>query len=512
MTIAPGSTCPADGSSLPAVTSSSVDAVREAVRRSRVAQEAWGALTFEQRAKTVLEFARALLDDAEAALDSLQRETGRSRTAARLPEVSLILEYTKGAVKVGRTALRPMKVALSPLDFPGKRGVVELVPRGVIGVIAPWNYPLMQLMKAMLPALLAGNGVVIKPSEHTPRTAMWLGAIADRVLPVGLVAVVPGDGATGAALIDAGIDAVVFTGSVATGKKVALAAAARLLPTSFELGGKDAAIVLADAAMDRTVAGVLYSALQNAGMDCAAIERVLVEETVADVFVGRLAAAAKKLRVGNGENAEVPPLQNEGQLRIVEDHVADAIANGAVLVCGGRRTGAGFGYEPTVLDRCRPGMRVVDDETFGPVVAVIRVANAEEAVRVANDSRYGLNGSVWTSDLRRGEALARRLEVGIAHVNGHAWTGTQPHVPWTGTKDTGPGVAGSVWAYATFARPRAVMVDKNKNPEPFWFPYDAQFDTFAIALQARSKGSLGALFTLLGVLGKRVKTAAGFVK
>jgi len=321
--------------------------------------------------------------------------------------------------------------------------VVELVPRGVVGIITPWNYPLMQVYKPLFPALLAGNAVVIKPSEHTPRSADWLGRLCQEVLPLGLVQVVHGAGDIGRAVIEGGVDAVTFTGSVRTGRRVAVACAERFLPCSSELGGKDAAIVLADCTLDRTVAGIVYTSLHNAGMDCASVERVLVEDAIADVFVARLGAAAAKIRVGNAANSEIGPVQNAQQLAIVEDHVQDAIAKGATLVTGGERTGEGLGYRPTVLDHVTREMRVATEETFGPVVAVMRVPNAEAAVDEANRSPYGLNGSVWTSDLARGERLARTLEVGIAHVNGHAWTGTQPYIPWTGVKDTGTGVVGS---------------------------------------------------------------------
>jgi acyl-CoA reductase-like NAD-dependent aldehyde dehydrogenase len=193
-------------------------------------------------------------------------------------------------------------------------------------------------------------------------------------------------------------------------------------------------------------------------------------------------------------------------LSIVETHVKEAVDQGAKVVAGGARTGPGLGYQATVLDRCTQQMKVVADETFGPVLAVVRVKDAEEAVRLANDSRYGLNGSVWTKDLAKGEALARRLEVGVALVNNHGFTGILPELPWTGTKETGTGVASSKHAYASFVRRRAVLVDKNKNPDPWWAPADENSKGFADALARMAMGQMGAMFELLGMLPKRVKS------
>lgn len=509
---APGSVCPADGRALAPVASSSPAEVAEAVTRARAAQAAWGARTFGERAEAVRAIARRILELEPEATAILAEEMGRSTVAARLPEVAIVGDYVEGAIRAGRKALAPEKLKLSILDFPGKRGVIEMLPRGVVAIIAPWNYPLMQFYKPLFPALLAGNAVVLKPSEHAPRAGAFLARVCAEVLPEGLVQLVQGGGEVGRALLDQPVDAVTFTGSVATGRKVAALCGERLIPCSVELGGKDAAIVLADCDLDRTVAGLVYTSMFNAGQDCASVERIYVEDAVADRFVAAFAAALGRLRVAPAEHAEIGAVQNAAQLAIVEDHVADALAKGAKLLCGGARTGSGTGYQPTALDGCAEGMKVVDAETFGPVVAIVRVKDANEAVRRANASRYGLNGSVWTKDLSRGERIARQLEVGVAHVNGHAWTGgTLAEAPWTGVKDTGPGVAASRHAYSTFARPRTVMVDKNANPEPFWYPYDADYDAFTLALVERGKGRLSALFSLLGLLGKRTRTAKGLI-
>jgi acyl-CoA reductase-like NAD-dependent aldehyde dehydrogenase len=487
------------------VTGTARDGVRDAVAAARRAQPGWAALGFEGRATVLKKLARTVVERRAEAAAALGADLHRAEADSLLSEVVTLPSYVSGAVAVARKALEPERVRLSPIDFPGKRVVIEAVPRGVVGVISPWNYPLLQIYKPLFPALLAGNAVVIKPSEHAPAAPGWFGRVCADMLPSGLVGVVQGDGSAGAALVEADIDALVFTGSVPTGRRVAARAAERLIPCSIELGGKDAAIVLPDADLDRTVPGLLFGALHNAGQDCSSIERVIAVGSAGDALVARLCRAMDRLRVGPGE-AEVPPLQNESQRDLVERHIAAALNDGAVLVTGGGREGAGLGIRPTLLDRCRPGMAVVDDETFGPVLAVLRAADEDEAVALANACRYGLNGSVWTADLARGEALARRLHVGVALVNNHSFTGVIPSIPWTGTGQTGPGVAGSVHAYGVFARRRTVVVDRSRAPEPYWFPVDADLHALAEGVGRLGLGAWSALLGLVGALGRRKKS------
>ena len=506
---APGTVNPATGAPLEPVPHTPVDAIAGIVAASRAAQVDWSARSLNERIKAVRAIAQSVLAHEEEIVGLLAQEMGRSTMGTRLPEVSIIADGVERTIKTAKAALASEKISLSPLDFPGKRGVVEMVPRGVVGIIAPWNYPLMQINKPLFPALLAGNGVVIKPSEYTPRTGAFIARLCAEHLPAGLVGLVQGTGAQGAALLSAGIDAVTFTGSVRTGRLVAVACAERFIPCSVELGGKDAAIVLADANLDRTVPGLVYTSMFNAGQDCASVERIYVVDAIADEFVQRLAARVDALRVSPEAGAEVGPLQNARQLEIVEDHIAAALADGATCVAGGKATGRGYGYRPTVLDHCTAEMKVVREETFGPVVAIIRVPDADAALAQANDSDFGLNGSVWTTDVARGERLARRLQVGVCHVNGHSWTGgTLPDVPWGGVKQTGPGIVGSKHAYSSFACPRVVMVDTNSAPEPFWFPWDDDYNRFTQLLAERGRGKFTALFGLIPLLGRRQKTVS----
>jgi len=510
---APGSINPADRRALEPVKSSSVDDVRAAVATARTAQRHWAALPLSARADAIHALGQAVLARADEVAKVMSSETGRSVLECKASELTSLAPYVDTAIAIAKQVLKPSKVRLSALDFPGKKGVTEAVPRGVIGIIAPWNYPLGNFWKSLFPALLSGNGVVLKPSEHTPRTGAFLAAVCAEVLPKGLVGLVQGAGEVGQALVDEA-DAIVFTGSVPSGKRVAARAAERLIPTSLELGGKDAALVLADCDLERTAIGVAQWAMHNCGQNCAAIERVYVEEAIADRFVETLTKVVSKLRVSTGENeSELGPLQNETQLGIVERHVEQAKAKGAKVTTGGARVGPGLGYQPTVLDRCTDDMEVVRDETFGPVIAVVRVKDAEDGLKRANDSRYGLNGSVWTTDLARGAELVRRMEIGVGYVNNHGFAGILADVPWTGVKDTGPGVAASAHSYGVFTRPRTVIIDGGKNPDPWWIPANAELGAFVDALIARGRGGgLGVLLKLGGLVKKRATAIKALTK
>ncbi len=504
--VAPGTVSPATLARLEPVADAPPQALAAVVAAARAAQAGWAEASLDARVAKLSQLAREILRRRDDVARIMSLETGRTPVECLMSEVVSVGEYAKGAACVAREALAPHTVRLSPLDYPGKRGKIELLPRGVVAIIAPWNYPLSNFFKSLFPALLAGNAVVLKPSEHTPRTGAWLAALCAEILPVGLVGVVHGARDVGAALLDAPIDAVVFTGSVPSGRRVALRAAEKLIPCSVELGGKDAAIVLADCDLDRTALGVAQWAFHNAGQNCAGIERVYVEDRIADAFVEKLARIAASLRVSDGVApiADLGPLQNAAQLAIVEAHVADALERGAVIRAGGARTGHGYGYAPTVLDHCTHAMRVMREETFGPVVGITRVADCETALSLANDSPYGLNGSVWTRNLAVGEALARRLHVGVAHVNNHAFSGILPDAPWTGTGETGFGVAASRHGYHVFTRPRVVFIDAGTKPDPWWFPATDDLAEFAAALCERQLGNVLAVPKLLRILSKRI--------
>jgi acyl-CoA reductase-like NAD-dependent aldehyde dehydrogenase len=503
---------PIDGRPLTPVRISTRDEVREAVAKARAAQPAWAATSLDVRVEALRRAAKAMLEDRNTILALMAQEVGKFETDGIMSEALGPLDQVNNWARVVKKGLKTKRVFLNPVGFPKKRASHRLVPRGVIGCITPWNYPIATFFRPVIPALLTGNGVVVKPSEHAPRSAIWFLTHLQNELPEGLLGVVHGRGDVGEALIDAGIDACTFTGSVASGRKVAMRCAERLIPASVELGGKDAAIVLDDADIDRTAAGLAHWALHNAGQACAAVEMVLVHKDIADALVTRLRDGFAKLTVGSARFAEtdVSPLATEHQLRVVEAQVKDAVQKGATVLHGGKATGEGFGYQPTLLDHCTARMDVIREETFGPVLPIVRVDGVEDAIRIVNESRYGLTASVWSRDLDRAARIAERLEVGTVTINNHSLTGAMTGLPWSGTRETGPGIANSEYALLTFCRPKSLLVDKNTDPDPFWLPFDRDLFDLGDVLSDAMIGKIGQAWRVPLLAAKRVQTIKRF--
>lgn len=502
---------PLDGSTLPPIATTSPPDVRGAVERARGAQHAWGNRCLADRVAVLKRAARAMLDRRNEVMSIVRREAGKLAVEALFLEALGPLDAVGGWARVCKKALRKT-VPLNPLAFPKKRARIELVPRGVVGIIAPWNYPVAGLYRSVFPALMSGNAVVLKPSEFTPESSAWFAGVLAEHLPEDLIQVVQGDGAVGAALLGAGIDACVFTGSCGIGHEVRVRCAELGIPSSVEMGGNDPAIVLVDCNLGRTVAGITHWALSNAGQACGAIELVYIDHRIADRFVRRIGDAWARLRVGVGDFAQVDvnPLTTQRQLDIVTAHVEDALDKGATLVCGGHATGEGFFYLPTVLDHCTDEMDVVTEETFGPVLAIVRVDGAAEAVRRTNASRYGLGASIWTTDIPRAERLAERLDVGVVNINNHSMTGAIPDLPWSGVRDTGFGIANSELSLTTFCRPKSILVDESSAPEPFWMPFDPATFELGDLLADAQLIRLGRVWKLPLLLRKRLKRIESF--
>jgi succinate-semialdehyde dehydrogenase / glutarate-semialdehyde dehydrogenase len=416
--------------------------VAEAVRRGRQAQRAWAELPARQRARRLLRVHDLLLSRREEAQDLIQLETGKARLAA-------FEEIADGAVQArhyafhGPALLREQRRRAS---FPViTRTWVRRVPWGVVGILAPWNYPLVMSLSESFAALLAGNAVVVKPDLQTPLSAFWSRDLLEEAgFPAGLYQVVTGDGpTTGAALVDH-CDCIAFTGSTETGRMVARRAAERLIPSSLELGGKNPMIVLEDADVDRAAAGAVRGGFASSGQLCVSVERLLVLDAVYDAFHERLLERTRALRLGAcfDHRCDMGCITSVRQLERIEAHVADARAKGARVETGGRRRpelGPLF-YEPTILTGVTPAMTVWGEETFGPVMSVYRVQHEDEAVARANELPYGLNASVWTRSARRGRRVAARIHAGSVNINDvfYATWGTMD-APLGGFKQSGHG-------------------------------------------------------------------------
>lgn len=446
VTAAPGrprqaSYAPFTGELIGEVPTCTADDVAEAQRRARAAQAEWAARPLGERRAVMLRYHDLVLERQDQILDITQIETGKNRVSAfeELADVAMTARYY---ANTAAKHLRPTRRqgALPVLT----RTVEHHHPKGLIGVISPWNYPLTLAVSDAIPALLAGNGIVLKPDAQTPFTALIaVELLVEAGLPRDLVQVVTGAGKVlGAPLIE-GVEYLMFTGSTATGRIVAEQCARRLIGFSAELGGKNPMIVLADADLDKAVEGAIRACFSNSGQLCISVERMYVEDAIYDRFVPAFAERVRQMELGAGLgwDADMGSLISSDQLDVVTRHVDDAVAKGARVLAGGKpRPDLGpLFYEPTVLEGVTDGMELCRDETFGPVVAVTRVADAEEAVRRANDTEYGLNASIWSSP-RRGAELATRVQAGTVNVNeGYAAAWASHDAPMGGMKDSGVG-------------------------------------------------------------------------
>jgi succinate-semialdehyde dehydrogenase/glutarate-semialdehyde dehydrogenase len=483
----------------------SAQEVEAAVAAARVAQAGWAKRPARERARVMREVARVLGARGDEIAERIHEETGKPRAEA-LAEVLVSVDLIRYYARVAPRHLRARRVGTGWMVT--KAGWVEREPLGVVGAITPWNYPFVLVMDCVTPALFAGNGVVVKPSEVTPLSALWVPQLLEEAgVPPGLVQVVPGDGSTGRALVRAGVDHVAFTGSTATGTKVMEAAASTLTPVTLELGGKDPAIVLEDADLERAARGVVFGAFFNAGQTCISVERVYVVRSVYQPFVERVTALARSLRIGSGDDADVGPIITPAQLGIIERQVEAALAAGARVLCGGRRAEGSPFFPPTVLVDVGASMDVVREESFGPLLPVIAVEDEEEAVTLANSTRYGLFASVWTGDRKRGLKVARRLRAGGVSVNDVLSHYSVPSLPMGGVGDSGFGRRRGLEALDDMTRTKTLFADRaGLRRETYWFPYsDRSVRLMRALLQWRSRGGPGGFAALIrGLLGKEV--------
>ncbi len=454
------------------------DAMAVMAVRGRAVQPAWDALGFEGRARVLSRMQKWMTDHAERVIAVVMSETGKAYEDAQLVDWAYGVAAFGFWAKNAEPYLADEKVKTSSPLVQGRKLVVRHAPLGLIGVIGPWNYPITNSFGDCIPALAAGNAVILKPSEITPLTSLLLlEGLHECGLPEGVMQVATGFGDTGAALIDQ-VDMIMFTGSTATGKRVMAKAAETLTPVSLELGGKDPMLVLADADVDRAAnLAVMYSML-NGGQTCISVERVYVEAPVYDEFVAKVTEKARALRndISTGPGtADVGAMTFARQVDVVERHVEDAKAKGARVLVGGHRGHEGRGgnwFEPTVLVDVDHTMACMTEETFGPTLPIMKVADAEEAIRLANDSPYGLGASVFSKDLARGEAVARRLLSGAVCVNDALINYLVLELPMGGAKASGLGTRHGKGGIRKFCQHQSILVTRFAlRNEPQMYPY-----------------------------------------
>jgi len=468
---------PATGEEIGRASLTSPEGVARAVKRARTAQSAWAGLAFRERGRIILKARQLVLNEVDGIATLISRETGKPVSEAISMEIVPTLDLMQYFARQTAKLLRSQKIDIGQYGLMGRSSRIIYKPIGVVGIISPWNFPWSTPLAEVVMALMAGNAVVLKPSELTPLTGIRIGEVFNRAgLPDGVLNIVTGDGSTGAALIDARVDKLMFTGSVATGKRVAAAAAKHLTPVVLELGGKDPMIVLEDADLENAARGAVWGAFANSGQACASVERCYVQESIAPQFIERIVAETRLLKqnIGTNDDSDVGAMSSEKQLSIVADHVDDAVRLGARILIGGRRAPNLDGpfYEPTVLTSVDHSMEVMREETFGPVLPVMTFKTEDEAIKLANDSVYGLTASVWTKNIARGRRLAERIEAGTVTVNEVLYTNAVAQTPWGGVKDSGFGRTHGRMGLVEMVTPQHIHINRfSFLPDLWWFRY-----------------------------------------
>jgi acyl-CoA reductase-like NAD-dependent aldehyde dehydrogenase len=469
---------PANGELIGEVPVHSPEAIAAVVARARRAQSAWSQVPLEERAVRLLRFRDALVERADEVVEVLSRECGKPRHEALAHEVATICDLTTYYCRNATRILARQTIDLHLLKH--RKSTVTFVPRGVIGVISPWNYPFAIPMGDVIAALITGSAVVVKPSEVAPLTMKKAKEIYDSTgLPVDLFGVVYGYAEAGAALIDSGVQKLVFTGGVETGKKVAAACGTRLIPCVMELGGKAPLIACEDADLERTARAVVFGGFANCGQICISVERVYAHKAIYDALLGRCRQLVADLKQGDPakDYVDVGAIIFARQIDVAERHIDDALRKGAELVAGGhRKTGAGQFFEPTLLGNCNHDMTVMTQEIFGPVVPFQKVDSDEEAIRLANSSHLGLNAYVFTKDRDKGRRIAEQIEAGSILVNDVLINHACPETPFGGVKESGFGRVHGDDALRDMAERKHINEARIPLPsrDPLWFPYTAR--------------------------------------
>jgi succinate-semialdehyde dehydrogenase/glutarate-semialdehyde dehydrogenase len=503
------STNPATGEEVGRVPVSDSNAVEAAVAKSRKAFEIWRRTPFSQRKRIVMRSRNVILEEMNSLAGLISDEMGKPFAEAISNEITPVLDLMQYFAKRTEKMLRTEKRGIGMFGLMGRSSKIVYKPLGVVAIISPWNFPLSIPLGEVVMALMAGNTVVLKPSELTPLVGEKIAEIFEIAqLPKDVLQIVSGGGDTGAALVNAAPDKIMFTGSVETGKKIAASAAKNLTPVVFELGGKDPMIVFNDADLEMATSAAVWGAFTNAGQACASVERVYVQKGAIAKFTKLVTAKTEELRQGSGRIAsnDLGSMSSEEQASIVEDHVEAFRDAGAEILTGGKRKDGVF-FEPTVISGAENSMRPMQEETFGPTMPIAVFETEDEAIDLANDSEFGLTACVWTKDLSRGRRVASKLITGTVMVNEVVYTHGIGQTPWGGFKNSGHGRTHGKEGLMELVAPQHIHVNRfTFTPDIWWFGYSENaIETFKSMARTFASGSLLRTLTFVPRMIKRLR-------
>ena len=464
---------PATNDALGEITVTTAEEVRAAVKRARVAQKEWAERSVDDRVEYIKKALQIVIDRQDELLETIMADTGRGKLESIMMEIIAVCDVLHHVASHAPKMLADHKVPIQTL-LKAKKLMVTYRPLGVVGIITPWNGPFVMSINPAAAALAAGNAVIVKPSEVTPFAGRLIADVfAEAGLPDGLLQVLDGDGETGAALVEAGVDKISFTGSTRTGRKVGEACGRNLIPCTLELGGKDAMIVCSDADLERASGGAVSGSMFNTGQFCCATERCYVVDSVADTFIQKVVAKTEALKQGHDGTQDVSSMIWPDQLDVIQSQVDDAVQKGARILVGGGinpKLGGAF-FEPTILVDVNHSMEIMREETFGPVLPIMRVRDEDEAIALANDSIYGLSGTVWCKNEKKALAIAKRIQTGSVCINETSLTYGAHAAPFGGTKNSGVGHVHGEDGLRNYSQPVPIISDRlGLKHEHNWYP------------------------------------------